>query len=209
MSQRPRIVAELGRPETPQETADRRSAASAKRRANQTTLNLVLALVASLAVVAVLILVVVRDDRPLQQPVDYVEIAERAAGTFPAEVVAPDLPEGWSANRAEVAASRAIPTWEIGFLTPDGDYIAFTQAVDADATWVVQQTGTSPQTDEVTLGGATWDEYDRREQRDIGNRAYTLVTESGDSTFLLAGTASDEEFAVLAEAVIDETVGPQ
>src|SRR5690606_1488524 len=58
------IVAELGRAETPAETAARAAASRAQRRRNQTPLNLVLALAASFAVVLFLVLVVVRPDPP-------------------------------------------------------------------------------------------------------------------------------------------------
>ena len=58
----PRVVAELGRPETPQETVDRRAVASRTRRQNQNFFNLIIALLASLAVVAIIVLVVVRPD---------------------------------------------------------------------------------------------------------------------------------------------------
>src|SRR5690606_28187846 len=57
------IVAELGRAETPQETAERKAAASATRRTNQTALNLFIAVLASLAIVAFLVMVVVRPDQ--------------------------------------------------------------------------------------------------------------------------------------------------
>ena len=56
----PAIVAELGRPETAEETAQRKAENSRKHRANQTALNLVGATVASLAIVAFLVIVVVR-----------------------------------------------------------------------------------------------------------------------------------------------------
>ena len=74
----PRIVAELGRPETPQETADRRAAAAAKRRSNQTVFNLVIATVASLGVVLLLVLVVVRPDPGPAEPIDVAAIAADA-----------------------------------------------------------------------------------------------------------------------------------
>jgi hypothetical protein len=57
-NRQPRIVAELGRPETPEETAARKAENSRKHRENQTLRNLVFALLSSLAVVLVLVLVV-------------------------------------------------------------------------------------------------------------------------------------------------------
>ncbi|MEO7348435.1 MAG: DUF4245 domain-containing protein, partial [Terrimesophilobacter sp.] len=79
----PRVVAELGRPETPQEAADRRAEASRVRRQSKTFVNLVIALLASLAVVAVVVLVVVRPDAAPREPIDYAAIAAEADTPVP------------------------------------------------------------------------------------------------------------------------------
>src|SRR5690606_750030 len=88
------IVAELGRAETPAETAERKAAASARRRSSQTALNLFIAVLASFVVVAFLYMVVVRPDRgPLYAPVDYLATAHDAGHAVEQPVVAPPLPE--------------------------------------------------------------------------------------------------------------------
>ncbi|WBU38077.1 DUF4245 domain-containing protein [Homoserinibacter sp. YIM 151385] len=201
----PRIVAELGRPETPQETADRKAAASAKRRANQTALNLVIALVASLAIVAFLILVVVRPDPAPRESVDFARIGASAQDDAGGRLVIPELPAGWSSNRAEYRAVGDVPSWRIGLLTPrvEGQtgYIGFVQGLEGNASWVSTELRGAIPSGTVELGGASWTVYDQREARDAGNRAYALVSELGGSTFVLAGTAGDAEFAALAEAV--------
>ena len=61
------IVAELGRPETPEETANRKAERSRLHRSNQTALNLVAALIVCLVVVLLIVLVVVRPD-PAEEP---------------------------------------------------------------------------------------------------------------------------------------------
>ena len=47
MAKQPRVVAELGRPETPDETAARKAASSAAYRSSKTVRNLVVALLVS------------------------------------------------------------------------------------------------------------------------------------------------------------------
>jgi hypothetical protein len=45
--------------------------------------------------------------------------------------------------------------------------------------------------------------YDNRDSAaDVGNARYGLTTESGGSTFVLLGTATPEEFEVLAAALV-------
>jgi hypothetical protein len=181
--------------------AERRAA----RRATQTTFNLVLALIASLGIVLFLVVVVVR---PEMEPrtVDYQQIGADAQTGIDEPLAAPDLPDGWSANRAELVAAPAdgVARWEIGFLTPDGQYIGLVQGIDANPSWVADQVRSAPAVGTERIGGLAWDAYDRREIDDPGNVEYALVTTSGASTIVLGGTASDQEFAVLAAAIAEE-----
>ncbi len=60
----PAVVAELGRPETPEETAERKAENSRNHRNRQTVNNLVLSLIATVAVVALIVLFVPRGQTP-------------------------------------------------------------------------------------------------------------------------------------------------
>ncbi len=181
--------------------AERRAA----RRANQTAFNLVLALIASLGIVLFLVVVVVR---PEMEPrtVDFGEIGASAQSSVDEPLAVPDLPEEWTANRAELVAEPAdgVTRWEIGFLTPQGEYIGLVQGVDANDSWLADQVRGARSDGTERIGGLTWNSYDRRDVDDPGNVEYALVAASGASTIVLGGTASDEEFAVLAAAVAKE-----
>jgi len=185
-----------------QEAAPTATERRAARRANQTTFNLVIALIASLAVVGLLVAVVIRPDvtRPA---VDYVAVGATAQQSVDEPLAVPELPDGWSANRAELVSDPAdgVTRWEVGFLTPEGDYIGFVQGVDANASWLADQVRAARVSDTENLGGLSWDVYDRRDVADPGNVEYALVGETGASTIVLGGTASDAEFAELATAV--------
>jgi hypothetical protein len=201
------IVAELGRAETPGETADRKAEASAKRRSNQTALNLVIALVASLLVGGIIVFSWVSRPTVSQVPaVDYQAVAADAQSGVDVPLAAPDLPEGWSANRAELVAAGpdGVQTWQVGLLTPSGQYIGLVQGIDANNTWVAQQTAESEATDRFEIGGLGWNEYDRRDVTDPGNLAYAIVATADRSTIVLGGTATDQEFAELAAAVAED-----
>ena len=180
--------------------AERRAA----RRANQTTFNLVIALIASLGVVALLVAVVIRPDVS-REPIDYIAVGTAAQGSVDEPLAIPELPDGWSANRAEFVGSPAdgVTRWEVGFLTPAGDYIGLVQGIDANASWLTDQVRSAPVSDTQSHGGLRWDAHDRREVDDPGNVEFALVTETGSSTIVLGGTASDAEFAELATAVAE------
>ena len=104
--------------ETPEHKADRVAEARRKRRANQTTRNLIGSLVASLGIVLFLVLVVVRPD-PVPLEIDHLAAAAQAEASLGTDVVAPIVPPTWQANRAELAGSRGVDEWTIGFITAD------------------------------------------------------------------------------------------
>lgn len=207
----PRIVAELGRPETPAETAARKAEASRTRKANQTARNLGLSLAASLLIVLVLVLVVARPDVDLTDTIDHRAVAEQAQASVDVPLVDPDVPDGWEANAAEIrrGAADGVPTWYVGFVTPEREFIGFDQGIDANPTWTAQKVGEALVTSTVDLGGLTWDVRDRRDQDDTGNAAYSLTSTLGRSTFVLSGTADDAEFRTIAEAVAAEAQAEQ
>lgn len=199
-TQRP-VVAELGRPETPDETATRKAETSRKHRANQTLLNLVVALVGSLAIVLLIVTVVVRPAPAPSEGVDYATIATEAQGVTGEPLLSPALPPGWTANDARFQTTQQVPTWYIGLLTPGEQYIGLDQGVGANATWQAALLDNAEKTGTVTFDGVEWTVYDQRDANDPGNFAYSLATTRGESTVLLHGTASDDEFALLATAI--------
>lgn len=204
----PREVAGLGRPETPDEKLARIAQSRAERRSRQTIKNLVWSMLASLGVVVLLVLVVARPDDNLVQPVEWTSVAEKATVDLSASVVQPALPEGWSANRAEVTNEPGTGgVWSLGLITDDRAYVFLDQGFQADASWVAGRTQLSRPTGDVTLtlpGGSAvlLEEYDRQEVDPGGNYAYLLVLTLEDSTIVLGGSDA-ESVTELARAVVE------
>jgi hypothetical protein len=205
MAQRPpRVVAELGRPETPEETAARKAENSRLHRQRQTVLNLVLALGASLLVVLVIVLLVPRSNTAMDRDVDVAPIAEQAQVASDDPLAVPELPEGWRANAAELRTSNVdeVTAWYVGYLTPSDEYIGMYQGLDANPTWVAGLLARTLASGTTTIDGVEWTVYDNRDTgADVGNARYGLTTEAGDSTFVLLGTGTPEEFETLATAL--------
>ena len=201
----PRVVAELGRPETPEETAARKAENSLKHRQRQTLLNLMLALGASLLVVLVIVLIVPRSDAPMEPDIDVAPIAEQAQIASGDPLAVPELPEGWRANAAELRTSTVdgVTAWYVGYLTPSDEYIGMYQGLEANPTWVAGLLERTLATGTTTIDGIEWTVYDNRDSGDdVGNARYGLTTEAGGSTFVLLGTATPEEFLTLATALV-------
>lgn len=200
----PAIVAELGRPETPEETAARKAAASRKHRANQTLFNLIVALVACLVIVLFLVVVVVRPEPAAAPAIDYVSIAADAQPGATATLAVPALADGWSANAARFGTTSEVPTWYIGFITPSTQFIALNQGLGANPTWQAAVLDGIEQTGSATIAGVEWAVFDHRADENPGNFAYALAATMGESTLVLHGTGSDAEFEALATSVTAE-----
>jgi hypothetical protein len=199
------IVAELGRAETGEEIADRRAASSRAHRANQTLINLLLAIGASVVIVIVIVLVVVRPAPDgTANHVDYRETAQSAQASVADPLAAPALPAGWYANRAELSqpGGGQVSSWGVGLISPGSRYIGLTQGFQADATWVADQVDKLQPTRSQSYGGLTWNVYDHRDTASDADVDYALVATSGGSTIVLTGsTATDAEFATVATAI--------
>jgi len=190
-----RVVAELGRPETPEETAARKAENSRKHRANQTLRNLLWSLAASVGLMLLIVIVVVRPDQPERAAVDYATIAEQAQPTIDEPLAVPVLPAQWDANNADLSRSRdGVSNWYIGMITPSSEFIALNQGIDANPTWLVTLLEQRLATGTETIDGREWTVYDHRDAEDPGNFAYSMVTTEGESTYVLHGTADSNEF---------------
>ncbi|SDH28212.1 DUF4245 family protein [Agrococcus jejuensis] len=201
----PAIVAELGRPETAQETADRKAASSARYRGSKTLVNLVAAMLACAGIVIVMVLVVMRPGPAAPEPIDVSAAASDASASLDVPVADPDVPETWAANAAELRSGAAgIEQWYVGWITGDEAFASLTQGIDADGTWLAATTREAIPTGSLDVDGVEWTVADQRDMDDPGNLAWVAWTQAGGSTYVVAGTAADDELQTLVEAVTAE-----
>ncbi|MCS5734238.1 DUF4245 domain-containing protein [Herbiconiux daphne] len=206
-SAEPRVVAELGRPETPEETAARKAEQSRLYRDRKTLRNLLYALLVCVALVAAIIFIVPRNDSSMLQDVDYRQVAASAQSSMPVPLAVPDLPEGWSSNAAELrtATTDDVTSWYIGLISPEKEYVGVTQALDANPSWVSQQVAEGIPSGATDIDGVRWTIYDNRSgasgNDDVGNVEYALTTEAGRSTYIVFGTAEAGEIEAVAASL--------
>lgn len=200
----PREVAGLGRPETAEETAERKARDSMLYRQRKTVNNLVLSLLVSLAMVVVIVLAVPRGNYDSTRSVDVVEIAEAAQPVVDMPLAVPDLGENWRATQAEIreSAQEGVTFWYVGYLTPDDQFAAFKQALGANPSWIATQLEDRSATGTETRGGVEWTVYDYQElSADNTNVRFGLTTQSGAVTYVVYGTDSEESLWILADAI--------
>lgn len=209
MASSPRIVAELGRPETPQETADRKAASSAAYRASKTNRNLIAALLVTLALVAVIIFAVPRGEMPAREPIDVAAIAADVSDAEGRAVLVPDGAEDWVVNSARIDADD-VRAWTIVY-APEKGYFRVAQGFDADEAWPARVLGGASATDTVTIDGVTWDRYDITDLERSGNISVALVTTAGPDTVMIygGGGLEDDVLEQAATSVADQVIALQ
>lgn len=204
MASTPRVVAELGRPETPEETAARKATASLAYRSSQTVRNLIAALLATLAVVLVIVLAVPRGDTAPRAPIDVAAVAQQVESARDVDVVVPVVPTTWSVNVAAVDED-ADPVWTVVYALPsDGQFLRFAQAFSADDTWAAQQLRGAAPDGTKTVDGVVWQTYTIDDPATAGNITAALGTQAGDQYILIYGAASPDDLALVAGSVADQ-----
>ncbi|WP_336501123.1 DUF4245 family protein [Microbacterium paraoxydans] len=206
MSKGPAINADLGRPETPDETAARKAASSKAYRSSQTVRNLVAALVVTLAVVVVIIALVPRGEPVAAKPIDVAAIAADVESSMGSPAIVPETDEFWRVNAAELQSGAPV-VWEVTLAPAAQDergFIKLAQAFDADASWAPQRLNGVAPTDTVRIGGREWDVYQPGSAGAEANVTYALGTQAGDDYVLLYGSRSADSTAELAESLIPQ-----
>lgn len=206
MAREPRIVAELGRPETAEETAARKAESSRVYRSSQNVRNLVAALLATLAVVVVIVLGVPRGTPPEQGPIDVAAVATDVARAENRTVIAPEMPDSWVVNGARVEGISDVSAFSVVYAPAGEDergFLRLAQGFDADESWPARVlSGAAPQ-DTVTIDGITWDRYELDPDR-TGNISAALATTAGPDTVIIYGAANDSAFEEAARSVADQ-----
>ncbi|MBK0422658.1 DUF4245 domain-containing protein [Leucobacter sp. CSA2] len=209
----PVVVAELGRPETPAETAARKAVDSHNYRARKTVNNLVLSLLVSLALVVVIVLMVPRGTGGYSEHrVDVPKLAQEASPSAGRQLAAPAVPQAWKAKSAGLKQSDGVTLWQINYTTVDEttkteSYAAVVQAFTADGKpvtddWIMGQLENQKPTGAETIGGIDWAVYDHTDRNpDESNMLFGLQGTWKGDTILVYGTDTPETLRVLASDV--------
>jgi hypothetical protein len=177
------------------------SDAAAQRRAKQTLNNLLLSLAATVGVMVLLVLAVPRDDSNRVQPVDYVAIAEQAATETSEKLLIPTIPVDWYSNAARYRSSAqdGVANWYVGFVGPNSEFIAITQGLEVNQTWIQLMLESNKPTGEVEISGQTWKIYESvRENNPPKSKDYMMVLEYGENAVFVYGVAPTEALEDLA-----------
>ncbi|HEY9358253.1 MAG TPA: DUF4245 domain-containing protein [Arthrobacter sp.] len=173
--------------------------AAAAKRANASVMGMIIALVVSIAAFLPIVLMNPFPKSDGFRPdIDVSTVARNATDVAGFTPVAPETGGTFTSNYArwESGSGSGVPTWEVGFLTPNDSFIGLIQTRQANPTWLLQETGNAPVTGSRNAGGQEW------ELRDSGKGNRSMVLNYRGTTVILTGPAKLDEFAVLADAVV-------
>ncbi len=177
---------------------------AAKHRAKQTLRNLILSLIACLGLVLAIVLIVPRDDSNRIQPVDYKASASQAASASGEEILAPEIPQGWWANRTNWVANPAdgVAYWKVGFVGPKNQWIGMTQAFEVNPTWIALLSKNHLPNTESQVGFENWTKWVLAEGSEGEKTLWTL--ERDGNLVALTGSGTEAEFGALATSIETE-----
>ena len=171
------------------------SDAAAQRRAKQTLNNLLLSLAATVGVMVLLVLAVPRDNSNRVQPVDYVAIAEQAAAETSEKLLIPTIPVDWYSNAARYRSSDqdGVANWYVGFVGPNSEFLAMTQGLDVNQTWIQLMLESNKPTGKVELAGQSWQIFESvRENNPPKSKDYMMVLEYDKNAVFVYGAVPTE-----------------
>nr|WP_308312953.1 DUF4245 domain-containing protein [Streptomyces sp. ISL-1] len=165
-------------------------------RGRQTVRDMLLSMAVIGAVVAVIYVFIPHDDKadPIKA-VDYrVElVTARRAAPYP--VAAPEgLAKGWKPTSVSYKGTDGH-AWHLGFLDPDGEYVAVEQSTAPSRKYIPQVSQQAAKTDRTQqVAGAAWERWE-------GPKYDALVHQDKGVTTVVTGTASAQRLAEMAAAL--------
>jgi hypothetical protein len=187
------------------------SDSAARHRARQTVINLILALGASIGLVVTLVLIVPRDDSSRIREIDYTAISQKAQEDSGFDVITITPPENWWSNNAMLTTNNidTVPVFKAGFVGSDIKYVGYTQAFNANPTWLALSLNGKVLTEQYSSKHYTWDVYESVvENNPKKTMDYIMVLNYKDQDYLLLyGVAEQPEFKSFVDSIDKELNG--
>ncbi|GAA2086443.1 MULTISPECIES: DUF4245 family protein [Brevibacterium] len=160
--------------------------------------NMVIALLACAAVVAVALMFAPQPQGDPTREVDYMEVAATAQPTADFPLAAPAVPEGWHSNTATFGedGSAAVPTWYISWVNEEEDLWLSLRQVGAEApeTWSDGALEGYAHTGESALAGVQFARYEA-----VDGPGHALLGEAEGTQLLVTGSTSWEQVETTVE----------
>jgi len=106
-------------------------------------------------------MLVPRDDSNRIQEVNYQEVAAEAQTSASGKILIPALPTDWYSNAARyrTAEQDGVENWYAGFVGPNNEFIAMTQGLNINQTWLNAQLEATKIIGGELLADQRWEVY--------------------------------------------------
>ena len=165
------------------------------------------ALLASFAVVFVIVILAVRPDPMTRAEVDWSDV--HASAPNPQSLVNPEFSAAdgdWWSNRAEYIGGDSIE-WYIGLVTPSGEFVSIEQFLGTVPPELLDVLDDAEPV-RMTVAGFSATVVDRSGMKDPGNyeRIYEFSM-SGGGSLIVSGTADQTEMELVAQRALQSLKG--
>jgi len=162
-------------------------------------------MIATLAVVLLIVLGVPRDDSNRIAQVDFEQIAQEAEAAIDAELVVPKIPADWWSNSARLETNFGVESWYVGFVTEENQYIGLSQAFESNESWEALTLQGNWLEEEVEIAGLMWEAWPTlTPSNPPGTKEYAMLHRFGEQTVVIYGTADEADFEILAREIAKE-----
>jgi len=183
------------------------SDSGAKYRAKQTVVNLSLALAACVAMVALVVIGVPRDESNRIEEVNYSATVDQARASSDLPIIKIRPLDGWWSNLAQLntQSSDAVINFKAGFVGSDVKYIGYTQAFEGNPTWLAFSLAGTTIIGSYEYASYKWDIYQSVIKNDPQKTMdYIMVLNySKNDYILLYGIADKSEYESFANEIVD------
>ncbi|MEY4398481.1 MAG: hypothetical protein RLZ53_1057 [Actinomycetota bacterium] len=168
--------------------------------------NLLLSLLATAAMVLMIVLVVPRDESSRIPKIDYTAVATEATKSSGNEIIVPELPTGWWANQAKWLGQPvdAVPRFEVGFVGPENEYIGETHAFGVNPTWIALSMKDVVLAETFTNPGSNykWEIYQSPVVHEPAKTKDIIwMLQVDGNAIQLYGTGSKSQFAAITKSI--------
>lgn len=168
-------------------------------RKNSNWVNMIIAILACLAVVVVVLLIAPQPEVDSERVVDYQAIAEQSQDSADFDLVVPEIPSGWTSNEAGLdrVGDSDYVSWYMSFVGTERQWVSIDQA-KASENWAENQVDEAVAAETVTVGGSDFQIYRTEDAKEY------WVTGKGDTFVVITAIATPEAINSFAQQVAEQ-----
>lgn len=168
-------------------------------RKNSNWVNMIIAILACLAVVVVILLIAPQPNVDSERVVDYQAVAEQSQDSADFDLIVPQIPTGWTSNEASLdrIGDSDTTSWYMSFIGTQQQWVSVEQA-KASERWAKKKVGDAVAAETVKAGGSEFQIYRTEDAKEY------WTTSKGGVSVVITAIATPDTINGFAEQVADQ-----